>query len=65
MSSNNSLYKKYKNVFLMPKKITYESKTVDLTYKISDKILKNKIPYKVIEVPLKQITKTLRKNYKI
>ena len=57
----NKMYRKYKNIFFISKKIAYENKTVDLTYKIIVKILKNKIPYKVIEVPLEQIIKKLKK----
>lgn len=61
ISSNNNLYKRYKNIFFMPKKVVYENKTVDQTYKICNKILNNKISYNVIEVSYEKIIKQIKK----
>ena len=62
ISSGNKLYKKNKNIFFMPKKISFENKTEYQTLKICDKILKKKIPYKVNEVSFEMIINKI-KNY--
>ena len=59
-SLENSLYKKYKNIYFMPKKITYNNKTVNLTHQISTKILKSKIPYTISEVSFEEISKEIK-----
>lgn len=61
VSFGNNIYKKYKNIFFIPKKIKLENRTIDQTSAICNKILKNKIPYSVSEVPLKKIIKKLKK----
>ena len=44
----------------MPKKIIYNNKTVNLTYQISTKILKSKIPYTINEVSFEEISKEIK-----
>ena len=63
VSFDNNIYKKYKNIFFMPKKITLENRTVDQTFEICNKILKNKLAYSVSEVPLKQIIQKIKKYF--
>ena len=61
ISSQNKLYKKYKNIIFMPKKITFENRTEYQTLEICNRILKKRIPYKVNEVPLKNIINQIKK----
>jgi hypothetical protein len=57
----NSIYKKYKNILFMPKKITYGKKTFYLSDKILSRILKNKIAYTIHEVSFDEIINPINK----
>jgi hypothetical protein len=57
----NGIYKKYKNIIFMPKKITYEQKTFYLSDKILSRILKKKIAYTIHEVSFDEIINPINK----
>jgi len=57
----NVIYKKYKNIIFMPKKITYEQKTFYLSDKILSRILKKKIAYTIHEVSFDEIINSINK----